>query len=387
MREYNSHYYSYYSNSSYLFVASLLLILTLFLFYFQFFGFDNNNNTNVVIYAQEYEKEDDKKNNATRTHTVTIPKGSANPSIDVTNLEARKWYIPSKIEIESGDIVKWINNDREAHTVTSGLGSGIQSLLTNNMGTANGIFDSGLFAPEESWSYNFTNTVGVFTYFCTLHPWMTGIVDVKESQKEQQQQLSETNKNKKVNPIPSYPVDDKGNKLARFPVHTLSNDEKYDIDMSWSPKVLQTDKTSNFILNFFEMPSNEKLHLLPFNIEILQNNQTLAKASGITEIGSGTFQYVFSEPGPIAVKIENVGNTPAFTEFKTLVYQNPNITSSELTDNTNINQDNNRIVAPVAQYSNNLISPLFLVSLIYAIIIALPVAAGVIIVLFKKGII
>lgn len=56
-----------------------------------------------------------------------------------------------------------------------------------------------------------------------------------------------TNKNK-VNPIPDYPVDDKGNKLARFPVHTLSNDEKFDIDMDWSPKVLQTDETSTLSL-------------------------------------------------------------------------------------------------------------------------------------------
>ena len=56
-----------------------------------------------------------------------------------------------------------------------------------------------------------------------------------------------TNKNK-VNPIPDYPVDDKGNKLARFPVHTLSNDEKFDIDMGWSPKVLQTDETSTLSL-------------------------------------------------------------------------------------------------------------------------------------------
>lgn len=155
--------------------------------------------------------------------------------------------------------------------------------------------------------------------------------------------------------------------------------------MGWSPKVLQTDETSTFILNFFEMPSNEKLHLLPFDIEILQNNKTLEKASGITEIGSGTFQYTFSEPGPITVRIENVGNTPAFTEFKTLVYENTNSTS-KLTDSNN-NQDNNRIVAPVAQYSNNIISPLFLVSLTYAIIIALPVAAGAIVVLYKKGII
>jgi hypothetical protein len=56
-----------------------------------------------------------------------------------------------------------------------------------------------------------------------------------------------TNKNK-VNPIPDYPVNDKGNKLASFPVHILSNDEKFDIDMDWSPEVLQTDETSTLSL-------------------------------------------------------------------------------------------------------------------------------------------
>jgi plastocyanin len=368
-------------NSYYYNTFVLLLLISIFLY---FFLCDLEYDNNYFIYAQ---KEDNKNNNnATGIHIITIPKGSANPSIDVTNLEKREWYVPSKIEIESGDVVKWINNDRESHTVTSGLGSGIQSLLTNQLGTPNNIFDSGLFLPGESWSYNFTNKIGAFTYFCTLHPWMTGVVDVKETQRVQQQQQQQQQENR-INPIPEYPVDDEGNKLDRFPVHTLSNDEKFDIDMSWSPKVLQTDETSTFILNFFEMPSNEKLHLLPFDIEILQNNQTLEKASGITEIGSGTFQYRFAEPGPITVRIDNVGNTPAFTEFTTLVYQNPNTTSSQLTDNTNNNQDSNLVVAPVSQFSNSLISPLFLVSLTYAIIIALPVAAGAIIVLYKKGII
>ncbi|HET7643378.1 MAG TPA: hypothetical protein VFK40_07705, partial [Nitrososphaeraceae archaeon] len=211
---------------------------------------------------------------------------------------------------------------------------------------------------------------------------MTGAVDVKESQKDEQQMMTTKNNAK---PIPNYPVDDKGNKISVFPVHTLSNDQKYDIDMSWSPKVLLTDETSTFILNFFEMPSDKKLHLLPFDIEILQNNKTLEKASGITEVGSGTFQYTFSESGPITVKIENVGNTPAFTEFKTLVYQNPNATttSSALKNNMNNDKASNRIVAPVAQYSNSLISPILLVSLTYVIIIALPIAAGTIIILFK----
>ena len=381
MRKYN-HYGSYCSNyCCYLYVSVLLLIIPLFLFYFNLFDFEDDNNN--FIYAQAYQKEDNKKNNISKIHIVTIPKGSANPSIDVTNLQKREWYIPSKIEIESTDVVKWINNDTEAHTVTSGVGSGIQSLLTNDLGKSNGIFNSGLFGSGKSWSYNFTNKFGVFTYFCTIHPWMTGAVDVKESQNYEQRMMTAKNIAK---PIPNYPVDDKGNKISVFPVHTLSNDQRYDIDMSWSPKVLQTDETSTFILNFFEMPSNKRLHLLPFDIEILQNNKTLETASGITEVGSGTFQYTFSESGPVTVKIENVGNTPAFTQFNTLVYQNPNATST-LTDSTSNDQATNRIIAPVAQYSNSLISPILLVSLTYVIIIALPVAAGTIIVLFKKGII
>ena len=162
MRKYN-HYGSYCSNyCCYLYVSVLLLIIPLFLFYFNLFDFEDDNNN--FIYAQAYQKEDNKKNNISKIHIVTIPKGSANPSIDVTNLQKREWYIPSKIEIESIDVVNWINNDTEAHTVTSGVGSGIQSLLTNDLGKSNGIFNSGLFGSGKSWSYNFTNKFGVFTY-------------------------------------------------------------------------------------------------------------------------------------------------------------------------------------------------------------------------------
>ena len=147
----------------------------------------------------------------------------------------------------------------------------------------------------------------------------------------------------------------------------------------------------NFLydLPHFYYPWFGILDLLPFDFEISQNNQTLEGISGITAVGSATFQYNFSEPGPITVRIQNVGSTSAFTEFKTFVYQNPNTTlqtSSKSSDNNN--EQDNRIIAPVGQFSSNsLITPLFLVGLVYVIIIALPVAVGVIILLYKKGII
>ena len=64
---------------------------------------------------------------------------------------------------------------------------------------------------------------GVFTYFCTVHPWMEGTVVVKKAAPAA---------------VPNYPVDALGQRQTVFPVHTLTNDKKYDIDMAWSPKVL-----------------------------------------------------------------------------------------------------------------------------------------------------
>ena len=93
---------------------------------------------------------------------------------------------------------------------------------------------------------------------------------------------------------------------------------------------------------------------MSFDIKISQNNQTLEKASEITEVGSSTFLYTFSEPGPITVRIENVGILLHLQNLKHLFYQNPNTTSSQLTDNTNNNnQDSNLVVAPVALLRNS----------------------------------
>jgi plastocyanin len=98
----------------------------------------------------------------TKSFTVIIPKGSTNPEIDITKLGPRQWYLPSHISIGVNDTVKWINNDTEAHTVTSGIGAGIESVQNNKRGTPNGIFDSGLFKPGQTWTHTFT-TPG--TYF------------------------------------------------------------------------------------------------------------------------------------------------------------------------------------------------------------------------------
>ena len=110
--------------------------------------------------------------NSTQSFSVIIPKGSANPEIDITKLGPRQWYLPGQITIRVNDTITWANNDTQVHTVTSGYGAGIESLMNNKRGTPNGLFDSGPFNPGQSWTHTFTRP-GTYTYFCTIHPgWM-----------------------------------------------------------------------------------------------------------------------------------------------------------------------------------------------------------------------
>ncbi len=85
------------------------------------------------------------------------------------------------------------------------------SAATNSKGQPNGIFDSGLFKPGSSYSTKF-NQSGTYNYFCTIHPWMEGIVNVQD-----------TSKNTK---IPSYAVNQLGHKIGKFPLYNLTTDKK-----------------------------------------------------------------------------------------------------------------------------------------------------------------
>ena len=75
-------------------------------------------------------------------------------------------FTPSSKTINAGDTVRWTNNDSVSHTSTSGTG-----------GTANGTWDSGTLASGQSYSRVF-NDEGTFSYFCSIHPSMTGTIIV-----------------------------------------------------------------------------------------------------------------------------------------------------------------------------------------------------------------
>ena len=93
---------------------------------------------------------------------VQIPAGSAEP-------DAPAHYLPVEISIRSGDRVQWGNADTVYHTITSG---------TLELGLT-GIFDSGYVGPGGKYTVMFDDDdIGEIKYFCKIHPWMIGIINI-----------------------------------------------------------------------------------------------------------------------------------------------------------------------------------------------------------------
>jgi plastocyanin len=94
---------------------------------------------------------------------VIMPSKVSRPGCE----EDDRCYIPSKISIEKGKQVTWVNEDSAFHSVTSG-----------SYDSPTTLFDSGHLDPFELYSITFDES-GIFDYFCTLHPWMMGQVVVE----------------------------------------------------------------------------------------------------------------------------------------------------------------------------------------------------------------
>ncbi len=92
-----------------------------------------------------------------RTHIVQILFGDGKEGWN------NRFFSPSRVIIQQGDSVKWINDDTVGHTVTAVR------------------FNSGLIWPQgssygpSSYSRVFDKS-GTFAYFCQIHPYMSGVV-------------------------------------------------------------------------------------------------------------------------------------------------------------------------------------------------------------------
>jgi len=97
------------------------------------------------------------------TVSVEIPQGTSSPGCETSNA----CFSPASLTINSGDTVEWTNADTAAHTVTSGSPANGPS----------GVFDSSLIMGGASFENTF-DEAGDYDYFCMVHPWMVGNIQV-----------------------------------------------------------------------------------------------------------------------------------------------------------------------------------------------------------------
>lgn len=95
---------------------------------------------------------------------ISIPAGAAtqgNPS-----------YAPDSLTVSKGDVIAVSNEDSVPHTVTSG--SGPQDPNSAKL------FDTSIIMAAESGEIDTaTLEVGEYQFYCTVHPFMTGLITVQ----------------------------------------------------------------------------------------------------------------------------------------------------------------------------------------------------------------
>lgn len=93
--------------------------------------------------------------------TVVMPAGSLDPNTGIG-------YDPDPVTVSPGAVIVWDNQDNALHTATSG---------DPTTAVPDGVFDTGLVgAMTQSQPITMPSEPGEYSYFCTLHPYLTGTV-------------------------------------------------------------------------------------------------------------------------------------------------------------------------------------------------------------------
>lgn len=92
----------------------------------------------------------------TKTNADTTTPVRKNYTIEIKNFA----FSPEKVTVAVESRVTWTNKDPAPHSITAKL------------------LDSGLMGQGDSYSYQFLKT-GTYTYHCSIHPYMEGVIVVK----------------------------------------------------------------------------------------------------------------------------------------------------------------------------------------------------------------
>ena len=103
----------------------------------------------------------------------TTSSGPVLDILDKASIVGNNSYEPNTLTTLKGDTIQVKNKDSLIHTVTNGI-----SVQDKQAGK---LFDTGIIKPGEIGSIVIANLpAGEYDYFCKIHPYMKGIIQVIE---------------------------------------------------------------------------------------------------------------------------------------------------------------------------------------------------------------
>jgi plastocyanin len=108
---------------------------------------------------------DNNDNNPRPAVVVTVPADAGREG------SVSEFFVPSRLNIHTGNAVTWTNDDTVSHTITSATFNGM-------------LWPQGSTQGPSTYTHTFDKS-GTFSYFCQIHPYMTGVafVDVQETER------------------------------------------------------------------------------------------------------------------------------------------------------------------------------------------------------------
>ncbi len=100
---------------------------------------------------------------------LTVQQAHADDAPSATADIIQFGFEPGALQVVPGTTVTWTNHDAIVHSITSGTPD-----------EPTGIFDSGLFDQDGTFSFTF-NDAGDYAYYCTRHTFMRGTMSVVAS--------------------------------------------------------------------------------------------------------------------------------------------------------------------------------------------------------------
>ncbi len=105
--------------------------------------------------------------------------------------------------------------------------------------------------------------------------------------------------------------------VPQFPLDTLTNTEKFKIQLSWNPAIIEPGKQVKFIFNIRDPLNDETITNSYYEFVLIKDGREIYRNSKVAVIGAEVEQFTFTEThtGSIIARFENINHTGEFTEY------------------------------------------------------------------------